>query len=50
MMSELWIADEVWSNSILHVILKFSYKAIDVNVEPLKYKELTSPSRHDALG
>lgn len=48
MMSELWIADEVCSNSILHDIFKSSYKAIDLNVETLKCKELTSPSRHDA--
>lgn len=48
MMSQLWIADEVWSNSILHDIFKFSYKTIDLNVETMKYKELTSPSRHDA--
>lgn len=46
-MSELWTV-EVWSNSILRDIFKFSYKTIDLNVEPLKYKELTSPSRQDA--
>lgn len=47
MVLELWI-DEVWSNSILHNVFKFSSNTADLNVETLKYKELTSPSRQDA--